>query len=140
LLPGMPSLPFTLTAMVLLFIARRLRGVEGPEALLASAAPGSARTAGTGAAAKPAGESGETKPEDEALGLLAVDRIGLEIGYRLIPLVQDKSGTGLLDHIAQLRKRFAQRDGVVLPAVRIKDNVRLEPGGYRVLLGGQEVA
>jgi flagellar biosynthesis protein FlhA len=42
--------------------------------------------------------------------------------------------------VAQLRRRFAQREGIVLPAVRIKDNVRLEPGAYRVLFGGQEVA
>src|SRR6185503_2295103 len=47
---------------------------------------------------------------------------------------------GILDHVPQLRNRFAQREGLVLPAVRIKDNVRLEPGAYRILLGGQEVA
>ena len=51
------------------------------------------------------------RPEDEALELLQVDRIALEIGYRLIPLVQDKNGTGILDHVAQLRRRFASRDG-----------------------------
>ena len=71
---------------------------------------------------------------------LQVDRVLLEIGYRLIPLVQDKSGTGLLEHVAQMRKRFATREGVVLPSVRIKDNIRLEPNAYRVMIGGQEVA
>ncbi len=138
LLPGLPSLPFTLLATLLLIVARKLRGIEGSEAVLAGATS-------AGAAAKPgapaqAGEAGEAKPVDDALAMLEVDRIGLEIGYRLIPLVQDKSGTGILDHVAQLRKRFAQREGILLPAVRIKDNVRLEPGAYRVLLGGQEVA
>ncbi len=138
LLPGMPSLPFTLLASVLLFAARRLRGIDGPESLLTPSPAGTAAR-GTGKL-EPAGEVGEPKPVDEALGLLEVDRIGLEIGYRLIPLVQDKSGTGILDHVSQLRRRFAAREGVVLPPVRIKDNVRLEPGAYRVLLGGQEVA
>ena len=87
---------------------------------MARAAPGAAAEAGAASG-------------DDALGLLALDRIGLEIGYRLIPLVQDKSGTGILDHVAQLRRRFAQRDGIVLPAVRIKDNVRkgMEARGYR---------
>jgi flagellar biosynthesis protein FlhA len=137
LLPGMPSLPFTLLATVLLVVARRLRGLDGLEEPRASTgAVARAASAGEAAAAAEA----TPKPADEALGLLEVDRIGLEIGYRLIPLVQDKSGTGILDHVAQLRRRFAAREGVVLPAVRIKDNVRLEPGGYRVLLGGQEVA
>ncbi|HEX6886361.1 MAG TPA: flagellar biosynthesis protein FlhA [Planctomycetota bacterium] len=132
LMPGMPSLPFTVLATLLLVLGRRLRGADGPESLEGSAARERAAKA-------PAAEPGKTV-EDEALGLLTTDRIGLEIGYRLIPLVQDKGGTGILDHVAQLRRRFAQREGVVLPAVRIKDNVRLEPGAYRILLGGQEVA
>jgi len=139
LLPGMPSLPFTLLSTLLVFLARGTRGIDGLEAPAAAGAP----AADAGAAAAPGASSaagGENKLEDEALELLGVDRIGLEIGYRLIPLVQDKSGTGILDHVAQLRRRVAQREGVVLPPVRIKDNVRLEPGAYRLLLGGQEVA
>jgi len=133
MLPGIPSLPFTLLASLLVVMGRSLRNVEGPESV-AVASPALA----TGAA--PATASAEQKSEEEAVELLKVDRIALEIGYRLIPLVQDKSGTGILDHVAQLRRRFAQREGVVLPSVRIKDNIRLEPGAYRILLGGQEVA
>ncbi len=143
LLPGMPSLPFTVLATLLLFVARRLRGMEGQEGLLSTpAAPARAMgpAAGTGEAGSAAGEPKPTDESREALELLEVDRIGLEIGYRLIPLVKDKAGTGILDHVAQLRRRFAAREGVLLPPVRIKDNVRLEPGAYRVLLGGQEVA
>ena len=49
---------------------------------------------------------------NEVQELLSVDRLSLEIGIRLIPLVQDSSGTGILDHIAQLRRRIATRDGV----------------------------
>jgi flagellar biosynthesis protein FlhA len=133
LVPGMPSLPFTVLASVLLLVARRLRGLDGPEAERA------------GATVQAAGQAQPTAPApgertEESLQLLEVDRIALEIGYRLVPLVQDKNGTGILEHVAQLRKRFAQRDGVVLPAVRVRDNVRLEPGAYRILLGGQEVA
>jgi flagellar biosynthesis protein FlhA len=133
LLPGIPSLPFTILASLLLLAARGTRGLEGPEALLAPPVPRKPAEA-QAAAGEP------RKLEDEALSLLQVDRIALEIGYRLIPLVQDKSGTGILDHVAQMRKRFAQREGVVLPPVRIRDNIRLEPLAYRVLIGGQEVA
>ena len=132
LLPGMPMTPFAVLATVLLVLWRSTRGVEGPDELLA-----------TEAREEPAAQSGDEpdeKPEDEALELLRVDRVALEIGYRLIPLVQDKKGTGILDHVSQLRRRFALRDGVVLPPVRIKDNIRLEPGAYRILLGGHEVA
>ncbi len=132
-LPGMPSLPFTILAIVLLLAARTTRSLEGPEALLAPGAPAEP-------SAPESAEGERKKLGDEALECLALDRIALEIGYRLIPLVQDRSGTGILDHVAQLRRRFAGREGLVLPPVRIKDNIRLEPGGYRVLLGGQEVA
>ncbi len=133
LLPGMPSVPFTVLATALLLLWRSTREVKSADELL-------------GTAAKPKGETVKAvppepkRPEEEALELLRVDRIALEIGYRLIPLVQDKGGTGILDHIAQLRRRFATREGIVLPPVRIKDNVRLEPGAYRVLIGGQEMA
>jgi flagellar biosynthesis protein FlhA len=58
----------------------------------------------------------------------------------LIPLVKDENGAGILDHIAQLRRRFALNEGLVLPPVRIKDNIRLAPNAYRMLIGGQEVA
>ncbi|MEQ1890969.1 MAG: flagellar biosynthesis protein FlhA [Planctomycetota bacterium] len=134
LLPGIPSLPFTLLATLLLLFGRSMRNVESAEVLATTGMPARAE------AAPAAAPSAEKKSEDEAVELLKVDRISLEIGYRLIPLVQDKSGTGILDHVAQLRRRFAQREGIVLPAVRIKDNIRLEPGAYRILLGGQEVA
>jgi len=125
-LPGMPALPFFLLAIVLLLAWRGTRGIEGATELMAHDEGG--REAQAAAAAAEQAEPEPKRPEDEALELLQVDRISLEIGYRLIALVQDKSGTGILDHISQIRRRFATSDGVVLPPVRIKDNIRLEPG------------
>jgi len=78
--------------------------------------------------------------EEDVDELLHVDRLSLEVGYRLIPLVSDPAGGGVLDHVSQLRRRFALNEGVVLPPVRIKDNVRLGPSSYRLLVGGHEVA
>jgi len=86
------------------------------------------------------GEGAESGDDDQVEELLQVDRLALEIGYRLIPLVQDENGSGILDHIAQLRRRFALTEGIVLPPVRIKDNIRLAPNAYRLMMGGQEVA
>ncbi len=134
MLPGMPVIPFSILATVLLLLWRGTRDVESPNDLLDGK-----RVESTSPATEPAEESEKTD-EQGALELLQVDRVALEIGYRLIPLVQDKNGTGILDHISQLRRRFATREGVVLPPVRIKDNVRLEPGAYRILVGGQEIA
>ena len=140
LLPGMPKLPFFLLATVLAVSWRSTRGIEGPADLLPETDDeGPAARAGQAEASSE--QAGEARSDDVAVEeLLRVDRISLEIGYRLIPLVQDSSGTGILDHIGQLRRRFATREGLVLPPVRIKDNIRLAPGAYRILVGGQEVA
>ncbi|MCB9914218.1 MAG: flagellar biosynthesis protein FlhA [Planctomycetes bacterium] len=133
LLPGMPRLPFFVLATILAMLWRSTRGVQDVRELLGEAP--------LETVAATAGEEGEGAPSEERVeDLLSVDRVGLEIGYRLIPLVQDEHGNGILDHIAQLRRRFATHDGIVLPPVRIKDNIRLAPGAYRVLIGGEEVA
>ena len=134
-LPGMPATPFFVLAIALLLLWRSTRGIEGSAELLVGV-----DGVRTGVTAPVVPDDVEEKPEDDALELLTVDRIALEIGYRLIPLVQDKGGTGILDHVSQLRRRFATRDGVVLPPVRIKDNIRIDPGAYRILIGGQEAA
>jgi flagellar biosynthesis protein FlhA len=89
------------------------------------------------AAEQPAEGTDDAAPVEE---LLAVDRLGIEIGYRLIGLVEPGRHGGLLDHIRSLRRQFAQGLGVVVPPIRVRDNVQLDPNAYRILLGGQEVA
>ena len=126
-LPGMPRLPFFLLATVLVVTWKNTKDL--PEGALQSA-----ETELTGAEEQT--EDGEEDMDE----LLHVDRLALEVGYRLIPLVSDPGGGGVLDHISQLRRRFALSEGVVLPPVRIKDNVRLGPSSYRLLVGGHEVA
>ncbi len=141
LLPGMPSTPFFILGSLLLITWRSTRTVQGAEDLLATAGVLDNDT-GLVAQAKAQAEASAAAPseEEQVKELLGVDRISLEIGYRLIPLVKDKNGAGLLDHVSQLRRRLAAKEGVVLPPVRIKDNIRLDPGGYRLMIGGSEVA
>lgn len=131
LLPGMPSLPFLILAIVLLVVWQSTRHTAVVQAQQEAAAV-------EAVAAEAESEAGDG---EEAVGeLLKVDRVCLEIGYRLIPLVQDNKGSGLLDHVAQLRRRFALKEGVVLPPIRIKDNIKLPPNTYSLMVGGQEVA
>ncbi|MCC7065782.1 MAG: FHIPEP family type III secretion protein, partial [Planctomycetes bacterium] len=90
-------------------------------------------------------EAEETKPEggennQPVEDLLAIDRLGIEIGYRLIGLVEPGRHGGLLDHIRSLRRQFAQTFGIVVPPIRVRDNVQLDPNAYRIMLGGQEIA
>jgi flagellar biosynthesis protein FlhA len=131
LVPGLPKLPFFLLASLLVIGWRATRGSED-----AQAQDEAARKVVPSKAEPSAAE----KESEATLESLKIDRIALEIGYRLIPLVQDPRGQGILDHISQLRRRFASRDGAVLPPVRNKDNIKLAPNAYRILVGGQEVA
>ena len=126
-LPGMPRLPFFLLATVLVVAWKNTKDL--PEGALTT----EEETAQV--------NTEEPDVDDENVDeLLHVDRLSLEVGYRLIPLVSDPSGGGVLDHVSQLRRRFALNEGVVLPPVRIKDNVRLGPSSYRLMVGGHEVA
>ncbi|MFC4486271.1 flagellar biosynthesis protein FlhA [Tepidiphilus baoligensis] len=68
-----------------------------------------------------------------------VDVLGLEIGYRLIPLVDQSQGGELLKRIRGLRKRFAQEVGFLPAPVHIRDNLELRPNAYRILLKGVEI-
>ena len=128
LLPTMPRMPFFALATMLVFVWQSTRGLDAQLAAEAEAI----------AALEQEGEGGD--PNDDISGLLQVDRVCLEIGYRLIPMVQDAKGGGILDHISQLRRRFALQEGIVLPPVRIKDNIKLPPGCYKLMIGGHQVA
>ena len=127
LLPGMPTVLFTTIAAVLFTFSGTVEGAK-------ARAIEQKQQAAEQADKKP---EGEQAPVEE---LLAVDRLGVEIGYRLIGLVEPGRHGGLLDHIRSLRRQFAQALGLVVPPIRVRDNVQLDPNTYRILLGGQEIA
>ena len=80
----------------------------------------------------------ERKPESY-LEHLRTEPLEVEIGYNLIPLVDPKSGGTLLDQISRLRRRFAMESGLIVPPVRIRDNMNLQPGEYVVKLHGSVI-
>lgn len=69
-----------------------------------------------------------------------LDPLGLEVGYRLIPLVDKGQGGELLARIRGVRKKFAQDFGFLVPAVHVRDNLELRPTAYRITVKGVEVA
>jgi flagellar biosynthesis protein FlhA len=71
--------------------------------------------------------------------VMPVDTLGLEVGYRLIPLVDKAQDGDLLKRIKGIRKKFAQEVGFLPPAVHIRDNLELRPNAYRITLKGAEV-
>jgi flagellar biosynthesis protein FlhA len=84
----------------------------------------------------------ETKPlePDKVEGLLKVEPMELEVGYGLIPLVDSKQGGDLLNRINLLRKQIATDLGFIVPPIRIRDNMQLQPNQYIVKIRGNEIA
>lgn len=125
LAPGLPKWPFFVLAAILAWGAQQLR--PAPPKPQEEKKPVS----------KTSGQSIERHAEE----FLQQDRACLEIGARLIPLVDPARGAGLLDRIAALRRELARRHGLWVPPIRIRDNLQqLEPESYRILIGGREVA
>ena len=126
LIPGMPNLVFLLFTSSLLGIAWWLRGQEGK-----AKKTGSAPSAPTRAEADVA-QVNEATWSDVQME----DVLGLEVGYRLIPMVDHEQQGQLLTRVRGIRKKFAQQMGFLPPAVHIRDNLDLPPTHYRILLKG----
>jgi flagellar biosynthesis protein FlhA len=143
LIPGMPNLVFLLLGSTLFgggyLMEKRRKNAPARETAQAAAggqggAAGVAGTAGAGGATAPA-ESEEASWQD----VMPVDTLGLEVGYRLIPLVDKGQNGELLKRIKGIRKKFAQEVGFLAPPVHIRDNLELKPSSYRITLKGVEV-
>lgn len=125
--PGLPTLPFLMLAVGL-----------GASAWYAARAQRQARAEADAAAAE-AAVLPAAGPES-VTGLLQLDPMELEIGYGLIPLVDPAEAGNLLDRITRIRRQMALELGIVLPTVRVRDNLQLQPNEYVVKLRGVEVA
>src|SRR5207244_4147878 len=132
LVPGLPWYAFIPLAAALFFAGRRLAARQ------AKPAPAEGQ-AGAAAAGTP-GALGRPAAEIPLEDFLQVDRACVEIGARLIPLVDPKRGTGLIDRIGGLRRDLARKNGLWVPPIRVRDNIHLDAETYRILVGGREVA
>jgi flagellar biosynthesis protein FlhA len=127
IIPGMPHLSFFLIGGILAGIGYWLLQRRQAEAVAAAVV-----------------EEAPAKPEEPVdVGwhdVAVVDRLGLEVGYRLVPLVDKHQDGELLRRIRGIRKKIAQDLGFLVPAVHIRDNLQLKPNAYRVTLKGVSVA
>jgi flagellar biosynthesis protein FlhA len=132
LLPGMPHI---------LFLA--LGGLAGFAAKRASDAPPKSETEETrtpAAHAKAAPATSESAHRGEIEAALPVDLLALEVGLDLLPMVDGTRGGELLTRITSLRKQLALELGIIIPPLHIRDDLRMKPGSYRVLLAGVPIA
>ncbi|MCC7441955.1 MAG: flagellar biosynthesis protein FlhA [Bdellovibrionales bacterium] len=121
LVPGLPTVPFMTLAGALGFVAYRLYGAERMRDAAKQAATAKE-------ASKPA--------SDKIENLLGVDTLELEVGYGLISIVDAAQNGDLLERISNIRKQFATDLGIIVPPLRIRDNLELKPGDYQMLLKG----
>jgi flagellar biosynthesis protein FlhA len=126
LMPGMPILPFFTLAGVLLLASRS----SGPSAALA---------ARSGDPKQPGEQKAEPTERERLEELLPVELVELEVGYDLVSLVDQSQGGELIERVSAIRRNLATELGIIVPAVHIRDNLRLRPGAYRLLLSGNEI-
>lgn len=124
--PGLPFVPF--------FILSGLFGMLGYALWREQAS-----TESTTAAENARKELEERRQPESVLSLLQVDMIELEIGYSLIPLVDSEQGGDMLDRITMIRRQCALELGIVVPVIRIRDNLQLPPNSYVIKIKGIEV-
>jgi flagellar biosynthesis protein FlhA len=129
IVPGLPLFPFWVMGAIfgiMAYAAWKLP-TESPAAAIELAAAEKAKAA--------TAEGG-----DKVEGLLKIDPLGLEVGYSLIPLLDVNQGGTVLERIKGVRRQMAQELGIVVPPVRIRDNLQLPPHTYRFMLRGEEIA
>ncbi|QHS08708.1 flagellar biosynthesis protein FlhA [Sinimarinibacterium sp. NLF-5-8] len=128
LVPGMPNFSFLTLAAVCAAAAWWMSKRARDQATTQSSALDQAALA----APKPAELSWDDVGQNDVLGL--------EVGYRLIPLVDTRQGGELMSRIKGIRKKLTHELGFLVPPVHIRDNLQLAPGAYRLLLNGVPVA
>jgi flagellar biosynthesis protein FlhA len=122
LVPGLPKLPFLLLAGGTALMGRLVAKSERrPKKRQEPSAP--AKT--------------DKEPVEQ---LLDVDRVSVQVGVRLISVVDPRKSSTVFDRIGALRRRFAQQLGIVIPLVRLRDNINLEPNAYEIRLFDHAVA
>lgn len=126
IIPGLPKVPFIGTGMLLAFLAYKIEQAN----LKAE------QTEKT----KEAEVIKKAKNPQNLEDLLNVELVELEVGYGLVHLVDSEQNGDLLERITHMRKIFATDWGVIIPSVKIKDNLELKPGGYSVKIKGIQIA
>lgn len=131
---GLPPFYMFLMAGALTVLFFRTRGTKARNALAAQGGAGAMVAGGTSAA------SPSVKPAESVVPLLSYDPMELEIGFGLIPLVDVSQGGDLLERITMIRRHAARELGIVVPPIRVRDNLQLKPSTYIIKIYGLEVA
>jgi len=128
LIPGLPLMPFLVLA-----------GITGSMAYAMQKQP-LAQLAASAASPSKEKESSPAASAEKLEPLLALDALQVELGYALVSLADTRKGGDLLSRVTGVRRTFAQDMGVIVPPIRLRDNLQLGPNEYRFVLKGNVIA
>lgn len=120
--PGLPKIPFLILGAGSAFFGRYIARLEKDQKEKQDTSP------------KP---KADKQPIEE---LLDVDRVSVQVGVRLINMVDPRKGSTIFDRIGALRRKFAQQYGIIIPLVRLRDNISLEPSAYEIRIAEMPIA
>jgi flagellar biosynthesis protein FlhA len=129
LVPGLPKLPFLMIGVLLIMVARRVKrgGLPASLADISEEEP------------KPALPTGDNVARDTVLKELPIDALELGVGFGLVPLVDRRAGGTLAQRVSMIRRQIAGELGMIIPRVRIHDEVDLDSHEYVFKVRGSEV-
>ena len=127
LIPGLPTFPFLVLAVCTALVAR---GMKQSKLTAAKEQTATAKQA----------EAAQKKEPEKLESLLQVDPFQIELGYGLVNLADQRKGGDLLDRVTGVRRNFTQEMGVIVPPIRLRDNLQMKPNEYRFLIKGAPVA
>jgi flagellar biosynthesis protein FlhA len=145
MMPGLPMLPFWTLAIIVGLLSYSLQR-HGGVAELAAATPSSKSavsgrtTTGKTSAGAVTGTSTETRPADPIENLLTLDTLQIELGLGLVSLADTSKGGDLLERVTGVRRNFAQEMGMLIPPIRLRDNLQHGANEYRFLLKGNPIS
>ncbi|ADO76718.1 flagellar biosynthesis protein FlhA [Halanaerobium praevalens] len=131
-IPGLPTIPFLVLAIfiaTMAYLIVRTAQVEAPK-----------EKAKKQKQQELSPEEKQKMKEQEIKQLIKVDKLEIEVGYNLISLVLPEQGGDFLDRVANIRKQIAMELGIIIPPVRIVDNLQLQPNTYKIKLQGVEIS
>lgn len=129
IVPGLPAIPFLILAGLLFMVARLSQDKEEEQG------DGKKKNA-----KQTTRQASTAETPEEVQALLPLDTLELEVGYGLIPLVDEEQSGNILARIRSIRRQFALDMGVVVPSLHLRDNLQLKPGQYSLLIKGNQVA
>jgi len=123
LVPGLPKIPFLLLATGTALVGRARAKSEKARAKTPEMTPQQAKA--------------DKQPVEE---MLDIDKVSVNVGVRLISMVDPRKDSTIFERIGALRRRFAQQFGIIIPLVRLRDNINLEPTTYEIRISDHTIA